>query len=222
MKKWIAILVALLCLMAGSALAEDKIKICGTEYHVTTTPHYFRVVSQLPVEEGANESNYNLKLVLEKGTPTITLRNAEIIAPSTSETNVFYTDSSLVIRGEGKNRLEATATGAVSIRTGGDCTFEGQIDSILCNGGKNIIVNGNCTVASGAKIGAINGGASIELTVYGQLTVNGTIERISAGNVTNAIQANAFTLKAASTSSPVRKQPLYPQRMLKSTVPSAE
>lgn len=186
MKKWLALLVVLLCLLAGSALAEDTVNICGTEYSVTTTPRYFCVVGQLPVETGANENNYNLKLVLEKGIPTITLRNAEIKVPS-DKSAVFSTDSSLVIRGEGVNHLEATATNAVSIRTDGNCTFEGQIESIRNNGGKNIYVDGNCTVASGAKIGAINGGSSSELYIVGQLTIDGTVGSIGEGKVEKAI-----------------------------------
>lgn len=187
MKKIVASLVVLLCLLFGSALAEDVVNICGTEYSVTTTPRYFLVaMGSEPVETGANASNYNLKLVLENGVPTITLRNAYI---ETYSGAVFSTESSLVIRGVGDNRLQTQAVGYVSIRTGGDFTFEGQISGILNNRGKNIYIDGNCTVAKGANIGLIEGPNSFEMYIEGQLRVDGKIGSIGNGDANECIFA---------------------------------
>lgn len=151
MKKWIALLVALLCLLAGSALAEDvTVNICGKLYTVTTTPQYFLVDSDYqPTTTGANETNYNLKLVLENGVPTITLKDATIKALDA----VFSTKSSLVIQGEGTNRLESKGKFCIN-------------------------VSGDCTIASGAKISSISGASFFDLYIGNKLTIDGEIGSI--------------------------------------------
>lgn len=158
MKKWIALLVALLCLLAGSALAEDvTVNICGKPYTVTTMPQYFLVGSDdYQPTTGASETNYNLKLVLENGVPTITLKNATIKAPEGVDA-VFFTESSLVIQGEGTNRLES-------------------------KGDYCIRVDGDCTIASGAKISSISGASSSDLYIGNKLTIDGEIGSIGNEN----------------------------------------
>lgn len=198
MKKKLLLFVALLALtslLAGSAFAASgDVNICGTTYTASATPRYFLVVNGLPVETGASAGNYNMMLVLKNGVPDLTLKNASLKAGAGAP--CISAQGSITIRGVGTNSLEATAEYYVCVRTVGDCTFEGQIERIVSNKGKNVYVEGNCSVARGARIGSFEGGATIDLAVYGSrgLTIDGEVGQIGSENVNEAVVTPSFTL----------------------------
>lgn len=132
-----ALLLALLLLLVGTALADVTVKILGVEYSAGTEAKYWLVDNTTDssqstlITDGASESNYNIKLVLgADNIPHLTLKNANLTSP---ESCICTFNSSIVITGEGSNTLQSTSSSTPAIYVNGNCTMKGRFESILQN-----------------------------------------------------------------------------------------
>lgn len=134
MKKFVALLVVLLCLLMGSALAlEDNIKISGTSVTPSATPQYFQLTMTGNLMDGS-ASNYNVKV--EKGPSLIAITFKDVYVGSIQSADIvnYNGPSSVVIAGEGLNTLVHTDGKYNVIAVNNSLSLKGSFEAIYTYG----------------------------------------------------------------------------------------
>lgn len=180
MKKFVASLVVLLCLLFGSALAaEGRIVICGTTCTVNETPSYLKVSGSGAVSEGT-ASSYNVKLQMQNGVMVVTFKNVNIQYNGKILYPTEYSSTMpLTIVGEGKNTLKSTADAQSTLSWFKDMELKGSFDTIT---GLDAVIYGDGNILISANIQSL-GGSESHSAVYstGDMTISGNIGRIQSG-----------------------------------------
>lgn len=203
MKKIVALLVALLWLLLGSALAEEtSIVICNETIAVSETPKYLNVSETGSVNPGT-ESNYNVKLQLQNGTTVVTFKNANIQYNGGNILSYAGSSAPLTIIGEGKNTLKSTRDGWITLNSMSNMELKGSFDTItgmdtVIFSSNDITINANIQnlgqpeshaaiqsiggrITIGGNIGRIQTSQGGLLAQKGDITINGTIGQIDYG-----------------------------------------